>query len=109
MTLPPLTTDTIRWKRLIIDKRYTNLQTMDEKFIRLKEKTDSISKTLNLTSYNDSTDIRSFSYHQKDSLYIFEGVYKGDTLRIKTKKKEREEFLLINRGFRWINEKPFNR
>jgi len=29
-TIPPLTTDSIRWKRLIIDKRFSNIQTMDE-------------------------------------------------------------------------------
>ncbi|WP_299434639.1 hypothetical protein [uncultured Aquimarina sp.] len=108
-TLPPLTTDTIRWKRLIVDKRYSNIQTMDETFIRLKEKTDSTSQKLNLISYSDSTDVRNFSYKIKDSIYIFEGTYKCDHLQIVTKKKEREEFLLINRGFRWINEKPFNR
>ncbi|MBQ4802820.1 hypothetical protein J8L88_08170 [Aquimarina sp. MMG015] len=108
-TLPPLTTDTIRWKRLIVDKRYSNIQTMDEMFIRLKEKTDSTSQTLNLISYSDSTDIRSFSYTKKDSIYTFEGTYKCDNLKIIAKKKEREEFLLINRGFHWINENPFNR
>ena len=27
-TIPPLTTDTIRWKRIVVDKRYTALQTL---------------------------------------------------------------------------------
>ncbi len=108
-TLPPLATDTLRWKRLIIDKRYTNIQTMNEGFIKLKEKTDTILKTVQLTLYADSTDVQSLSYKLKDSIYIFEGIYNCDTLTIKAKKKEREEFLLINRGFHWINEKPFNR
>jgi len=108
-TMPPLTTDTIRWKRLIVDKRYSNIQTMNETFIRLKEKTDSTSQKLNLISYGDSADIRSFSYRINDSIYIFEGTYKCDNLKIVTKKKERSEFPLINRGFHWINEKPFNR
>ncbi|MGY3793908.1 hypothetical protein [Aquimarina sp. 433] len=108
-TIPPLTTDTIRWKRLIVDKRFSNIQLMNEKFIRLKEETDSTSQTFNLISYTDSTDIRSFSYKIEDSLYIFEGTYKCDNLKIITTKKERDEFLLINRGFHWINETPYNR
>ncbi|WP_271769050.1 hypothetical protein [Aquimarina algiphila] len=108
-TLPPLTTDTIRWKRILVDKRYTGLQTMDEKFIYKKEKTDTISKTLELTAYRDSTDVQKLQYRIQDSLYFFEGIYYGDTLKIKTKKKKRNEFLLINRGFHWINEYPFNR
>lgn len=108
-TIPPLSTDDKRWKRLIVDKWYTHLQTMDEKLIRLKEKTDSVAKKITLTSYKDSTDIRSFIYTKKDSLYIFEGIYNQDTLKIKARKKDRSEFLLINRGFHWINERPFNR
>ncbi|MDY8134716.1 hypothetical protein [Aquimarina sp. 2201CG5-10] len=108
-TIPPLTTDTKRWKRLVVDKYYTGIQTMDEKLQYKKEKTDTLTNTLHLTSYRDSTDIQNFTYKLEDSLFIFESIYKGDTLKIKTSKREREEFLLINRGFHWINEFPFNR
>ncbi len=108
-TLLPLATDSIRWKRLIVDKRSCGIQTMDEKIIGFKEETDTVSKTLKLTSYADSTDVRSFSFKQKDSLFYFETVHKGDTLKIMTKKKLREDFLLISRGFHWISERPFNR
>ncbi|WP_139242048.1 hypothetical protein [Aquimarina spongiae] len=108
-TLPPLATDSIRWKRIIVDKWYSGIQTMDEKIIRFKEETDTISKTLKLTSNTDSTDVMSFYFKQKDSLFYFETIYKGDTLKIKTEKKPREDFLLINRGFHWISERPFNR
>lgn len=108
-TLPPLVTDSIRWKRLVIDKRSSGIQTMDEKILKVKEETDTVSKTLNLISYSDSTDIRRISYKLKDSLFYFQTIYKGDTLKITTKKRLREDFLLLNRGFHWINEKPFNR
>ncbi len=108
-TIPPLTTDTIRWKRLIIDKRYGGIQTMDEKIKYIKEETDTILTTLKLVDRKDSTDTKLLSYKLKDSLYIFKGIYKCDTLKIVTKKKEREEYLLINRGFHWISERPYNR
>ncbi len=107
--MPPLTTDTIRWKRLIVSKRSLGIQTMDEKIKYFSEETDTIAKTLQITNRKDSTDIQRFTYKFKDSLYTFESVYKSDTLKIVAKKKEREEFLLINRGFHWINEFPFNR
>ncbi len=108
-TLLPLITDTIRWKRLVIDKRHSGIQTMDEKINLFKEKTDTISKTLSLISFKDSTDIQTFSYRLKNGLYLFESTYRGDTVKIKAKKKERKDFLLINRGFNWINERPFNK
>ncbi|MBQ0734422.1 hypothetical protein [Aquimarina celericrescens] len=107
--MPPLTTDTIRWKRLIVGKRSLGIQTMDEKIKYFNEETDTIVKTLQITNRKDSTDIQRFIYKFKDSLYTFESIYKSDTLKIEAKKKEREEFLLINRGFHWINEFPFNR
>ncbi|MEW7290214.1 hypothetical protein [Aquimarina sp. 2304DJ70-9] len=108
-TLLPLTTDTIRWKRLIIDKQHSGVQTMDEKITHFKEETDTVSKTLSLISFKDSTNIQNLSYRLKDGLYVFESIYKSDTLKIEAKKKEREEFLLINRGFHWITERPFNK
>ncbi|MCK8521210.1 hypothetical protein M0D21_06515 [Aquimarina sp. D1M17] len=108
-TLPPLANDSIRWKRLVIDKWYSGIQTMDEKITGFKEETDTITKTISLTSYGDSTDIKKFSFKQKDSLFYFETIHHGDTLIIAAKKKLREDFLLINRGFHWINEFPYNR
>ncbi len=107
-TLAPLTTDPIRWKRLIIDKRYSGIQSMNENITHFKEETDTLSKTLSLISFKDSTDVQHFSYSLKDIFYIFESTYRGDTIKIKAKKKERDEYLLINRGFHWINDRPFN-
>ncbi|GAA4273104.1 hypothetical protein U6A24_07490 [Aquimarina gracilis] len=108
-TIPPLTTDTIRWKRFIIGKRSLGIQTMDEKIKYFQEKTDTIAKTLQITNRKDSTDVQNFTYKFNDSLYTFQGIYKSDTLKIQLKKKERKDFLLISRGFHWINEYPFNR
>ena len=33
----------------------------------------------------------------------------GEELEIRVRRVRREDFLLVNRGFRWINEIPFNR
>ena len=39
----------------------------------------------------------------------FEGTFEGAVIRAKLHKLEPEKFLLMNRGFRWVNEVPFNR
>lgn len=37
------------------------------------------------------------------------GTWNGTKIDLTMKKIRREDFLLFNRGFRWINERPFNR
>jgi|GEM_PF-5538139 len=37
------------------------------------------------------------------------GLYEADTLDIVMKKQDSSDRLLINRGFHWVNEFPFNR
>jgi len=39
----------------------------------------------------------------------FEGVIQSEQVSIKLTKVDTGKFLLINRGFHWINERPFNR
>lgn len=40
---------------------------------------------------------------------VLEGTVEGRALRIVLRERPLEDFLLVNRGFRWINEYPFNR
>ncbi len=47
-----------------------------------------------------------YSYHLESDDRVF---LTGDKTRIVLKRIRREDFLLVNRGFRWINEYPFNR
>lgn len=49
-------------------------------------------------------------YSQPDSTHlILEGRIATDTVRIGMKKYDIKRFLLISRGFQWINEYPYNR
>ena len=49
-------------------------------------------------------------YFPRDtSGFRIEGILEGDTLNIAMKPKKKEDFLLINRGFRWVSEYPFNK
>ncbi len=44
-----------------------------------------------------------------DATLKFEGVMQSERVSILLKKVDTSKFLLINRGFHWINERPFNR
>ncbi|MFY0684300.1 MAG: hypothetical protein JXR20_07100 [Balneola sp.] len=108
--LPPLTTDYYRWEYFIVDsKRIAIVKTM----------TGNI-KSLNFDLVPDQNKI-TFSYNIKSTSYPFtyaftnssslmmNGVLQGDTLTIQLNRKPLSDFHLINRKFRWISERPFNR
>jgi hypothetical protein len=40
---------------------------------------------------------------------ILTGVIDGQRLELRTTRIDREKFLLVSRGFNWVQEFPFNR
>lgn len=111
-TLPPLLTDTTRWKKMICDKRFGNYivtKGMNDASSWFKYEIDTIKNTLEMVNTRDSTNVYNFNYIKKDSTLVFEGVWKQDTLKIKMDEFDLTKFRLTNRGFHWINEYPYNR
>lgn len=110
-TIPPLLTDTERWRYLIIENTHS-VSVLDMNKGRTWYKQDSIDvlkNTLRFSSYRDTTEIYTFKYTKTDTTMTMNGLVKGDTLKINFKRKTKQDFLLMNRGFHWINERPYNR
>lgn len=80
----------------------------DLNITRYKSKIDSLKNEINLISETDSTKTFKMIYKESDSLVIFTKIVGNDTLIIPTTKMTENSFLLVNRGFHWINEVPFN-
>ncbi len=108
-TLPPLKTDTSRWDQLIIDKDVNMIVKMDNKRKLFKGKTDTVNRVLKFIPFRDTVPEYSFRYSKRDSMLLLEGVYNGDSLRVRSYRKDLNDFTLINRGFHWINEMPYAR
>ncbi|KGO80488.1 hypothetical protein Q763_10760 [Flavobacterium beibuense F44-8] len=114
-TLPPMLTDTIRWRYVVLDKWDSgNIFKMHTKGynsrIYFRSKADTINKHISFLSYKDSIEIGKFKYYKTDSIhYAFEGIYKNDTIKLNTLRTDENDYLLMNRGFHWINEYPYNR
>lgn len=110
-TIPPLLTDIKRWRYLAIERKgYIQLYNMNKKRSGYKsDSTDIVKKTMQWSSYRDSTEVHTFNYVQTDSTMTLEGIYKCDTLKVNFIRKTKDDFLLTNRGFHWINEMPMNR
>jgi hypothetical protein len=51
-----------------------------------------------------------FTYSRPDAEHVtMTGTLGGVPLVVNLRRKDPSEFLLVNRGFHWINELPFNR
>ncbi len=100
---------TRRWQKLYVmgaDK--CNLQYMDGATLRWNFATDTVARTMVLTS-PDSGTVYHFQYViGNDNLYSLKGKLSEDSIQIAMRKNP-DEFPLITRGFHWINEYPYGR
>ena len=110
-TLLALKTDSTRWDKLVVDKYSTVVFYMDGHRDYFKNETDTLKQKLYLSSYREDSSkfYHDLSYTTMDSIFSLSGVNNKDSLHIRFIKKSPKDFLLINRGFHWVNDYPFNR
>ena len=109
-TLPPLTTDTLRWERMLMDyPQFTSIMRMDGKVKRYQTEVDTLEKIFTFHLASDTVNKYPLSYKLEDGKMTIDGVLYGDTLKIHLENYPIENFGLLKRGFNWINEMPYNR
>lgn len=106
-------TDTLRWERVFVDRRgpadmiaITNQHGLQQRigFERNEKK-----RIVQLNDWLANDRKYAFTYTQPDSnTLIMSGKWNNDSLYLELKKMHKK-FLLMNRGFHWVNEKPFNK
>ena len=107
--VPPLLTDTTRWKRLLIDySTWVSVMGMDDRYHRYLVKTDTIKKQIVFSTRKDTVNKYTMSYERMGKDLKLSGVLKKDTLNITLQHYPLKHFDLIQRGFHWVNEKPYN-
>lgn len=112
-TLAPLLNDTIRWKHLVLEREYANIFNMktlaydDLDFFNTR--IDTLKKEILFINYSDSAEVGRLRYKKNGNHFAFHGMFKGDSLKLHTTRKDEKDFPLMNRGFRWVNEYPYNR
>lgn len=108
---PPLLTDSVRWRHVIFDHAGTMIiQSMSDSRKYYLLDLDSNKKLLALTTPDDPSWKSDISYRQPEpGLLELEGMFDGRTTWASLRRIDESNFLLINRGFHWINEYPFNR
>jgi len=107
---PPGTPDPAQWRRVVFGYPGTfAVQLGNDSRQRYLLKLDAAKKTLGLKKRDDPEWQTTISYRQPGpGLLLLEGPLDGHKLRVKLRHTEIPQFRLVNRGFHWINEYPFN-
>lgn len=99
-----------RWRRLIFQTPANmSFQRMDNSFQPYAAAVDMNARTVTLTNPDKST-AATFAIQQQDAnSMVLDGTMNNQKIRFDLKLQPRESFLLVSRGFHWIQERPFNR
>jgi hypothetical protein len=100
----PLVTDGTRWRKVALQSMQgATVRMMDDAVRNYQVKYDAAGSALDLTG---PADAGHYTWIKPDNDHI---VLASAGATIKLRRIDATKFLLVDRGFRWINERPFNR
>jgi hypothetical protein len=112
-TIPPLTTDTTRWKQIIIQTPdYARIKLMNDTVRNYNFKIDTAKCEAVIYPAWDTAGKTYFTYIKEHDYLILNsepGYDTVNTVYMKFKRFDEKSFRLMSRGFHWINEYPYNR
>jgi len=110
-TIPFSVSDSLRWKQLFIENEgYAQIRRVSSKTLWFSAKPDTVLHKIEFNNLNDTTQRYSFTYEVKSRNKLnLKGKVNSDSVSVFMTRKTADDFILMNRGFHWINEKPFNR
>jgi hypothetical protein len=107
---PPRAPAAARWRRVVFGYHGTlAVQLMSDSRRRYFLDLDTAKKTLALTKLDDPEWETTISYQEPaPGFLLLEGPLDGHKIRARLRRAETPKFRLVERGFHWINEYPFN-
>lgn len=109
-TIPQNAGDTARWEKLFINRTGSStVQMANKKKLYFGLDMDSTKCNWTMTSYRDSKIVFHLNCTNQDSIMELAGNEGSDTLFVRLKTYDLKNFLLMNRGFHWVNEYPYNK
>jgi hypothetical protein len=109
-TLPPLIDHKVRWKQMTVEfKDWATVDYMDATKIYWRFSADTTQHSFDLYSIDSAYHYR---FRYTDDGFDTYAVVGGDSTNnifFKLKRKLPKDYLLMNRGFNWVNERPYNR
>lgn len=106
--IPPVVTDATRWRKVIAEfPGFVSVKMMDDSLRGYKALYDATKNGITLAGPNEQY---SLHYDHPDAGHLtMEGSLAGIPVSMRLKKIDTSQFLLVSRGFHWINEIPLNR
>lgn len=108
---PPLTTDTTRYSHAVFQNPTgLTLQKMDQQFDRFSVKLDTVARTIGLKSLVDTAVHGTVKYQRPTpTRLVLDGDLGGKRVQLVMTQHDLNKFLLVSRGFNWVQEFPMNR
>lgn len=111
---PPLLTDSLRPRRVVFGElNRAMFRSVSDSVERYGVRLDSTKQEITLVSrFGPAAPSggRILRYSRPDSLHlVLSEVVNGDSLVLRLRRVDEQRFLLLTRGFNWIQEQPFNR
>lgn len=105
--LAPLTTDTIRWRKVVFGfESDAWLEMMDDSWHYYRTEYDPASKNLTLLTGGEKTK-NVFTYSQSDPAHVMlRGAFLSNSLGVKLKRFDESKFELMRSSFQWVNGFP---
>lgn len=108
-TIPALMNDTRRWKRVVVSSgEWGSVEYMDNAKLYYRFYADTLQGKASIHS-QDSSIVYKFAHTRKNDHIVWIGGSEHDSIFVEMKRRDPNELLLVNRGFNWINEYPYNR
>lgn len=110
--VPPLMGDATRWRYVAVNRvSWVTIRAMDDSLTRFKLKEDAKKQTATFIEGNGEAAKKwPLTYTRPDAGHVvLQGSLNGFQFEARLKKVDESKFLLLNRGFNWVQEFPFNR
>lgn len=108
---PPLLTDNARWRRVLVDRYQLMIfERMDDDRVFYQAAIDAKAHTITINARGDGQKKATLAYTQPaaDRLTL-DGSMEGHKVHMEMKLYDTSKFLMVSRGFHWVNPVPFNR
>ena len=105
-TLPPVETDSFRWKRVVIDDdenwKQSSILFSNDSSAYFSIKADTVNKMIQIKSARDTAVNYQFKYSEPDtSRILIKGMWKTDTIEVMMKKYDLNNYRLHRTKFKW--------
>lgn len=97
------------WRRMIFEyKSEMSTMSLDDKTSYYATKYDDVKKTVTLTGEESKNPDGVLSYSQPDAEHLeLRGTFQNQPVVIEMRKIDASKFMLVSRGFHWIQEHPY--